>query len=251
MSLQFEELDFRPTPLGDLSLRRRRVPSLGDFDVFEIKLGDAFLMSSLFTRVEVALAELGLAGLASRELDVVVGGLGLGCTAHAALQNPAVRSLLVVDALDSVIDWHRRGLLPLSRELTSDPRCRFVNGDFFALADNPEEGFDPAQPGRRFDAVLLDIDHSPRNLLHSQHGSFYSLGGLRHLAAQLRPGGHFALWSDDPPDDAFLEILNQVFAATETHIVKFDNPIQDRESASTVYVACIGNDPQITPIYAD
>lgn len=237
MSLQFEELDFRPTPLGDLSLRRRRVPSLGDFDVFEIKLGDAFLMSSLFTRVEIALAELGLAGLAARELDVVVGGLGLGCTAHAALQNPAVSSLLVVDALDAVIDWHRRGLVPLGKELSSDSRCRFVNGDFFALADNPEEGFDPAQPGRRFDAVLLDIDHSPVNLLHSRHGAFYELEGLRRLAAHLRPGGSFALWSDDPPDTGFLKKLSAVFGASESHIVTFDNPLQDRESASTVYVA--------------
>jgi spermidine synthase len=213
------------------------VPALGDLDVFEIKLGDAFLMSSLFTRVEVALAELGLAGLAARELDVVVGGLGLGCTAHAALQNPAVRSLLVVDALEAVIDWHRRGLVPLGRELTSDPRCRFVNGDFFALADNPEEGFDPAQPGRRFDAVLLDIDHSPCNLLHARHGSFYELEGLRRLAAHLRPGGVFALWSDDPPDAEFLKKLAAVFATPESHVVTFDNPLQECESASTVYVA--------------
>ncbi len=236
MSLQFEELDFRPTPFGDLSLRRRRVPSLGDFDVFEIKLGDAFLMSSLFTRVEVALAELGLAGLPSRELDVVVGGLGLGCTAHAALQNPSVRSLLVVDALEAVIDWHRGALLPLGREITSDPRCRLVNGDFFALADNPEEGFDPGQPGRRFDAVLLDIDHSPRHLLHPQNARFYRPEGLRRLAAQLRPGGRFAMWSDDPPDAEFQALLREVFPAAAAHVVEFDNPLQDRKSASTVYV---------------
>lgn len=236
MSLRFEELDFRPTPLGDVSLRRRRIPALGELDIYEVKLGDDFLMSSLFTAVEVALADLGLAGLAG-ELDVVVGGLGLGCTAHAALGNPAVRSLIVVDALDAVIDWHRRGLVPLGPALTGDPRCRFVNADFFALADNAGEGFDPAQPGRRFDAVLLDIDHSPRNLLHPQNASFYSPRGLRNLAAQLKPGGRFALWSDDPPDEAFQEILRQVFAAAESHVVKFENPLQDRESASTVYVA--------------
>ncbi len=237
MSLFFEELAFCPTPIGDVSLRRRRIPSMGDLDIYEVKLGDDFLMSSLFTAVEVALADLGLAGLTGRSLDVAVGGLGLGCTAHAALKNPAVRSLLVVDALAAVIDWHRRGLVPLGPALTGDPRCRLVNGDFFALADNPEEGFDPARPGRRFDAVLLDIDHSPRNLLTPQNASFYSVRGLRRLAAQLKPGGRFALWSDDPPDDAFQSMLNTVFATTETHVVKFPNPLLDRESASTVYVA--------------
>ncbi|MGH8048711.1 MAG: spermidine synthase [Chthoniobacterales bacterium] len=239
MSLNFEELDFRPTPLGDVSLRRRRIPLLGDLDIFEVKLGDDFLMSSLFTVVEVALADLGLAGLASGELDVVVGGLGLGCTAHAALKNPAVRSLIVVDALEAVIDWHRRGLVPLGNELTSDPRCRFVNGDFFALADNPVEGFDPVQPGRRFDAVLLDIDHSPQNLLNAAHAAFYQPAGLRSLAAHLRPGGRFALWSDDAPDEAFQKNLGTVFAEVKTHIVTFHNPLQDCESASTVYVCAV------------
>src|SRR5687767_6131565 len=137
MSIDFAELDFRATPLGDLSLRRRRVLALDGLEVFEVKLGDAFLMSSLFHEVEVALADLGLAALDSSNLDVVVGGLGLGYTARAALKHPTVRSLLVVDALDAVIEWHQRGLVPLGPELTGDPRCRFVHGDFFALAADP------------------------------------------------------------------------------------------------------------------
>ncbi len=60
MSVNFQELDFQETPLGALSLRRRRIISLGELDVFEVQLGDAFLMSSLFHEVEVALADLGL-----------------------------------------------------------------------------------------------------------------------------------------------------------------------------------------------
>src|SRR5436190_16247379 len=75
MSLDFEELDYRPTPIGAVSLRRRRELKLG-VDVFEIKLGDEFLMSSLFTASEIALARLGLAELSEHGLDVVVGGAG-------------------------------------------------------------------------------------------------------------------------------------------------------------------------------
>ncbi len=236
MSKDFAELDFRSTPLGDLSLRRRRVGALDDLEVFEVKLGDAFLMSSLFHEVEVALADLGLAALDAGEWDVVVGGLGLGYTAVAALKNPAVRELIVVDALDAVIDWHRRGLVPLGPQLTGDPRCRFVHADFFALAASAA-GFDPASPGRRFHAILLDIDHSPRNLLHPRHGTFYSPAGLRALAAHLKPGGVFALWSDDPPDDDFLAALRAIFTTAQAHIVTFANPLLDCESASTVYVA--------------
>src|SRR5437870_11552734 len=95
MSLHFEELDYRPTPIGALSLRRRRELSLG-VDVFEIKLGDEYLMSSLFTASEIELARLGLAELSGADLDVVVGGLGLGYTAQAVLghETTAVRSEL-------------------------------------------------------------------------------------------------------------------------------------------------------------
>ena len=237
MSNDFAILDQRPTPLGELTLRRRRLLMLDGLEVFEVKLGEAFLMSSLFHDVEVALADLGLAALDAPALDVVVGGLGLGYTSVAALKNPAVQSLLVVEALDAVIDWHNQGLVPLGAMLTGNARCRFIHGDFFALTAAPQAGFDPAQPGRRFHAVLLDIDHSPRNLLHPRHTAFYQPDGLRQLATHLHPGGVFALWSDDPPDDAFRENLDQVFVNSQAHIVKFHNPLLERNSASTVYVA--------------
>jgi len=237
MSADFAELDYRQTPLGELTLRRRRVLALDGLEVFEVKLGDAFLMSSLFHEVEVALADLGLAALTVPEMDVVVGGLGLGYTALAALNNSAVRSLIVVDALDAVIDWHQRGLVPLGPQLTADSRCRFVLGDFFALAAAPEQGFDPEKPGRLFHAVLLDIDHSPKNLLHARHGTFYRTEGLRRLATHLHPRGAFALWSDDPPDADFLVVLREVFADAQAQVVSFFNPLLERESASTVYVA--------------
>src|ERR1700736_2887607 len=86
MSLNFEELDYRPTPIGALTLRRRRELSLG-IDVYEIKLGDEFLMSSLFTVSEIALARLGLGELSGTSFDVVVGGLGLGYTARTVLED--------------------------------------------------------------------------------------------------------------------------------------------------------------------
>ncbi len=129
MSVFFEELDYCPTPIGGLSLRRRREHKL-DVDVFEIMLGEEYLMSSLFTVSEIALARLGLAGLDGDKLDVVVGGLGLGYTANAVLENANVASLVVVEVLEPVIQWHEKGLLPLGRVLTTDPRCRIVQGDF-------------------------------------------------------------------------------------------------------------------------
>ena len=237
MSRDFEELDYQKTELGDLILRRRRMLSLGGIDVYEVKLGEAFLMSSLFHEVEVKLAHLGLAELKDGPWDVVVGGLGLGYTARAVLEHPEVASLLVVDALKPVIDWHQRGLVPLGQQLTRDPRTRILHADFFARAKSAD-GFDPGHPGRRFHAVLLDIDHSPRDLLHPRNASFYQTEGLLALAAHLHPGGVFALWSDEPPDEEFLGMLDTAFATARAHEVTFPNPLLEAESASTVYVAC-------------
>jgi spermidine synthase len=147
-----------------------------------------------------------------------------------------VRSLIVVDALAEVIEWHEQGLLPLGRELTADPRCRLVNGDFFAMSSSVE-GFDHLSPGRRFDAVLVDIDHSPRKLLHPRHAALYEPEGLARLAGHLHPGGVFALWSDDAPDDAFERVLADVFATSTSHVVTFDNLRGDHDASNTVYVA--------------
>jgi len=234
MKLDFEELDYCNAPFGELILRRRTGPRLR-VEVYEVKLGDEFLMSSLFTAGEVALAKLALAACEAGPLDVAVGGLGLGYTAHAALENAAVRSLLVVEALPVVIDWHRRGLVPLGAGLSADSRCEFLAGDFFARVNS--SGIDPRVPDKRFHAILLDIDHSPRHLLHPDHAAFYSPGGLRQLAAHLQPRGVFGLWSNDPPDEVFRATLAEVFCSVEAHLVKFHNPLQDREARNTVYLA--------------
>ena len=235
MSASFEELGFRQTPIGDLSLRRRRELSL-DVDVYEIKLGEEFLMSSLFTSSEIALADLGLTALQNSTKDILVGGLGLGYTAQTVLKCAGVSSLTVVETLDTVIDWHATGLLPLGPELTGDSRCRFVHGDFFALALS-NEGFDPHSPTRKFDAILVDIDHSPEFLLNPKNAAFYEPDGLLKLATHLQDGGIFGLWSNDLPDTSFTEKLANVFAEAWVEEVTFDNPLQGNQFTQTIYLA--------------
>lgn len=234
MTPAFAILDAQQTPLGLLSLRRRFDARL-QAEVYEIKLGDEFLMTSHFTASEVALAEIALADPAGEGLEVAVGGLGLGYTAAAALRDSRVAALLVVERLAPVIAWHERGLLPLGRALAEDERCRFVEGDFFALA--AAEGFDPARPGRRFDAVLLDVDHAPDKLLDPSHAALYEPDGLRRLARHLKPGGRFGLWSNDPPDPAFVARLQAVFGTARGEVVRFDNPLTGGEELQGLYLA--------------
>ena len=235
MGALFEELVWCPTSMGALSLRRRRDPALR-VDVYEIKLDDDFLMSSLWTVGETELARLGLAAAEGSRLDVLVGGLGLGYTAGAVLDEPRVRSLVVVETLAEVIDWHHARLVPLGERLTTDERCRLVQGDFFAMAAAPVEP-DSGMPEGRFHAVLLDIDHSPRHVLDPAHEGFYRQGPLSRLAARIHPGGAFALWSNEPPDEGFTAILRSAFFEAAAHVVEFPNPIQGGTSSNTVYVA--------------
>ena len=237
MPLPFEKLQVHQTWLGELMLQRRYEPILGGQAVLEITLDGRQLMSSVVNDSEIALANLGLAAVADKAMDVVVGGLGLGCTAAAALAFPELRSLLVVDCLHEVIDWHNRGVVPLGAQLVNDPRCRFVHGDFFAMVNHTGTGFDPDKPGRRFHAILMDIDHSPRGLLHGSHQEFYQVEGLRLVVARLYPGGVFALWSADPPEPEFLDALGQVFAEHQVHEVEFQNPLLGIDDLNTVYVA--------------
>ncbi len=239
MQLNFEELDYCQTPRGELILQRRSVLELNGREVFEVKLNDEYLMSSLFVEGEVALTRLALQALTGGDWDVVVGGLGLGYTAAAALEYTQLRQLSVVEALNPVIQWHQRKLVPNGAQLTEDPRCRYISADFFALARG--EGFDPDVPGRQFDAILLDIDHTPDALLNPGHADLYTEAGLSRLRSHLRPGGVFGLWSNTVPEPDFLGRLTRVFDHAEGHVVEFSNPLQNNTASNGVYVATVGS----------
>ena len=129
-----EILDAQTTHLGDLVLRRRTIPALENEEIYEVKLGEEFLMSSLFPEAEKELAHLGLAKFDQGNLDIIVGGLGLGYTAAAALEHSNVASLVVVELFPQVIEWHEKGLVPVGSVLSGDERCHLIAQDFFAAA---------------------------------------------------------------------------------------------------------------------
>lgn len=198
-----------PTPIGRLRLLRR-------FDIarrrviHEMQLDGTVLMTSAAASSEELLADKALEVSRAGPLNVALGGLGLGHTAARLLQSDVVESLLVIELLPQVLAWHREGLLPLAGVLERDERCELRQGDFFSLALS-ESGFDTSRPSRRFDMVLLDIDHSPGQLLEPANAAFYHLAGLRKLGRHLSPDGLFALWSSGPPQSRFANTLQQAF----------------------------------------
>jgi spermidine synthase len=168
---------------------------------------------------------------------VVVGGLGLGYTAREALEDTRIRKLIVVEFLAPVIEWHRKEIVPLGKDLNRDPRCHFHHADFFACARDASIGFLPDAPGKPVDAILLDIDHSPEHFLDESNASFYSESGLAALKLHLKPHGVFALWADGEAVPEFTEHLAKVFRDSEGHTIEFENPLTGGTSAGAVYIA--------------
>lgn len=227
--MKIQELDFGDTPWGAISLRRRWDP-VTQRDVHEVKLGDDFLMSSQFTTGEEELSRIGLAAATGESLTVLVGGLGLGYTAVAALEDDRVTELTVIEALELVISWHERDLMPDTEGLAADPRVRLVRDDFFDVVRT-------GRADRTYDAVLLDIDHAPDWLLRDDHGDLYTVEGFARVGAMLTDGGVFALWSDEPPEPEVVRRMGEAFEHADAHVVPFANPLTGGESSNTVYLA--------------
>ena len=226
------ELDYQQTPLGELILRRRRSPSLNGQDVFEVKLNDEFLMSSVVTASEEALATLALDAWGDRMGDVLIGGLGLGYTAAAVLRSKLVRRVEVIELLEPIIDWYHRRLLPVSHASNDDPRLSIVHADFFRhIAETAHV------PHRCYDLILLDIDHSPESCLHESHESFYWVDGLMELAASLTPGGIFGLWSAKSPSPAFIQRLKSVFHVVNEYPINYYHPMLHQPETNIVVIA--------------
>lgn len=235
MTLDYEELDCRRTKLGELVLRRRRLPGL-DQDVYEIKLDDELLMSSLLNESELALAHLAIPAVGDGSFHVLIGGLGLGHTAWAALGFDRVRSVTVIELLPEVIEWHHEGRVPLGLDLSSNTRCFLREGDFFSMVQDPVVcGLRPPEHG--YGAILVDIDHAPDSWLAPENRGFYSPSALSQLSTLLSPGGVFALWSAGKANEAFRADLSSVFGRVATHEIEVFNPMIDDDQTDTIYVA--------------
>lgn len=249
-----EELDYCQTPLGELILRRRIVRSLDDKEIFEVKMDGQFLMSSLTNSAEIALADIAMAMLDESECDVLVGGLGLGHTAKAALDASNVRSVTVIEFLPAIIQWHEQNLVPLGATLVEDSRCRIVQDDFFryiqhgnAVPTTQGDSVADNTVPERYHAILLDIDHSPQSLLHTNHAAFYTADGLSKLQESLVPGGVFALWSAETPDADFLDNLRTVFKKVDVHESRFFNPLLNEDDVNYI-VTGVGDGPVTSSI---
>jgi spermidine synthase len=228
MPIDLEILAYEETPLGILCLRRRKTLREPRRWITEITLNHEFLMSSLHTDSEEALATLPLGMLSGHNLQVLVGGLGLGYTALAALRSPHVQSVDVIEYLPQVIVWTQKGLTPVAAELNADPRLGIEHNDIFQILSRDAAA-------KQYDAILIDIDHSPDDQLVETQRDLYNVSGLSRAAGHLRPGGVFALWSYAEASP-LLEVMPIIFPRVTAHPITCINQLLDESFTDWLYV---------------
>jgi len=222
-----EILAYEPCAIGMICLRQRELLSEPGTVVTEITLDHALLMSSCNVASEEALARSALDLHGGAELEVLVGGLGLGHTAAEALRSECVARVETVEFVPQVTSWLERGLLPLAAGLRADPRFSVRPGDVYALLR--------AAPERRHDVVLVDVDHSPEETLGDTNDSFYTAAGLERAKRHLRPGGVLGVWSyaESP---AFEAELRRAFDVVRVEPVTFWNRLVQEEETNHLYL---------------
>ena len=227
-SSKLEVLAYELTALGMICLRQRELPSKPGTLVTEITLDHEFLMSSHNTASERALALRALDMHPGNDLQVLVGGLGLGYTAREVLTSDRVADVEVVEFLPQVINWLDNGLLPLADELKADSRFAVIEGDVYAQLSRP--------PERRYDLILVDVDHSPDERLGNATDAFYKEEGLRLAKGHLAPEGVLGVWAyaESPP---FADALSRVFGEVRIESVTFENAVVDDEETNWLFFA--------------
>ena len=191
---------------GLLELRQR-----GEKD-FLIMIGPQVLMNSLANRSEVVLGQLGCGHLKdSSNPRVLVGGLGMGFTLRAVLDNlPATAQVVVAELNPVVPTWCQGPLAPLTNSAVADPRVMVEITDVARLirdvADNGGEA--------RFDAIVLDLYRGPHARTDQRNDPLYGSRAIEHARAALKPGGVLAVWGEQHDEGFVKRLRNAGFTVT-------------------------------------
>lgn len=209
--LDFEVLEHAESPIGVIILRRRNPPHE---HVLELTLEHQFLMSSVVTVSERELATRAIAMHGGTNIDVLIGGLGLGFTCKAALDSDRVAHVEALELVGGVIAWVQKGVIPLGNELTSDPRFHMTQGDVYERLRH--------SPITKHDLILIDVDHSPDSHLGQSSDSFYAHPSLLLAKQHLHRNGVFGVWSTSP-SPSFEAELRKTFDDVRVEPVEFVN----------------------------
>ena len=227
-AMEYVEIARAESERGELVLRERREP--GSPTTIELRANGVFVMDTLETSTEMALADAALA-LVDDPRQVLVGGLGLGFTLHRVLADHRVERCTVVEIEPALLRWMRDGTIPHGPGMLADQRAHPVVADITEALDEATDA--------SYDLVLLDVDNGPGYLVHDSNAAVYEVPFLTHVRRLLRSGGVLAIWSADR-SPALEETMQEVFGNAEAHA--YDVTLQGREENYWLHVARVASD---------
>jgi len=200
-----------------VELGRAKIPGGGEMilvqrdEEFLIEVGRLELMTSRAHDSEEELARLCCAHLGGRPgAQVLIGGLGMGYTLRSALDMlPSDARVLVAELVPEVVAWNRGPLAALAGNPLDDPRVTVEIGDVAAIV---------RRSAAAFDAIALDMDSGPGDLILQRNRGIHETHGLKALHRALRQPGTIAIWSVSRRPRA-LPVLQQAgFRAAEHRV---------------------------------
>lgn len=205
------------------TIDQARVPGLGETvtlrkrgEEYSIRTRETELMNSRVHGSEDELARETLSRLSPKDsIRILIGGLGMGFTLAAALENAGPNSrITVAELIPAVVDWNKHHLGHLAGTPLTDSRVQVKTEDVMALIQ---------QKASAWDAILLDVDNGPKGLTRAENNRLYTRSGIENSRRALTPGGIFSVWSaaDDP---AFTRLLNQCRFKTDIVRVRARKP---------------------------
>ena len=182
---------------------------------FSIMLGANELMNSRVSGSEEALAALTAERLGKCPGQrILIGGLGMGFTLRAALEQwPGDCQIVIAELIPAIIGWARGPLAHLYGDSLDPARVTLRQADVASLIREVRSGYD---------AIMLDVDNGPNGLTVETNDRLYGKQGLAEARAALRPGGILAIWST-APDARFTNRLAKSGFQVEEETVRARN----------------------------
>jgi spermidine synthase len=199
---------------------------------FCIRIGGLALMHSKATASELHLGALAAERLAKvPRARVLIGGLGLGFTLKAVLERAGPSAMVeVAELIPDVVEWNRTHMAGLNGKLLEDPRVVVTVDDVVAVIARAAQGGD----ADRYDAILVDIDNGPKDMVQKDNIRLYTRRGIEVMAAALRPGGRAAIWSASD-DRAYVGRLTA--AGLKVEVVRAASHAGGRARSYAIFVA--------------
>lgn len=222
--------------LGESRIDEKTVLSLHKRDgEFYLKYNGNDLMSTAYTYSEELLADVGCKHILPDQSTrpekprVLIGGLGLGFTFKRTLQlvgKPA--TVEVAELMQPLIDWSRTFLVECNGPLLEDPRTLISHGDLFDILSNKQSG--------SYDALLLDIDNTPDDLIKKGNHRLYTPEFLKKIQQILNENGKVSYWLSEPAPK-FKKLLEKVGFEVVPHAAK--SHARSKRARHCIYVCSV------------